>query len=192
MKKIAIYGRVSTSTQNIQTQLRALHQYAERRDFTIEAEYTDVGISGSKDKRPGLDAMMKDARLKRFDAIVVARFDRLFRSTQHMLKALAEFEHLDISFISLAEDLNTGSPSGKLLFTVIAAIGEFEKSLIRERVVAGQQRAMAEGVRFGRPEVIVSKDRVAEYRAEGKSMRWIATKLGVSSGKIFKIIKAAA
>ena len=83
-------------------------------------------------------------------------------------------------------------PSGKLLFTVIAAIGEFEKSLIRERVVAGQQRAMAEGVRFGRPEVIVSKDRVAEYRAEGKSMRWIATKLGVSSGKIFKIIKAAA
>ena len=101
------------------------------------AEYVDVGISGSKDSRPALNRLMADARKRRFDAVLVARFDRFARSTRHLVLALEEFNALGVDFISLSESVDTSTPMGKMVYTVIAAVAELERSLIRERVVIG-------------------------------------------------------
>src|SRR5262249_22681326 len=117
--------------QNPETQLIALREYVHNRRLEIVREYVDIGISGAKDRRPELDRLMRDARLKKFEAVIVARFDRFARSTRHLILALEEFHALGIDFISLNESIDTSTPMGRMIFTVIGAVAELERSLIR-------------------------------------------------------------
>ena len=182
MKRVALYARVSTKngSQNPETQLLALREYAKARRFEVFHEYVDVGISGSKETRPALDRLMDDARKRRFDAVLVARFDRFARSTRHLVLALEEFQALGVDFISLSESIDTSTPMGKMVFVVISAVAELERSLIRERVAMGLQRAKAQGKPIGRPAIQLDSDELQTLREEGLSYRAIARQLGVS------------
>ena len=187
--RVALYARVSTKNngQDPETQLLALRDYAKARGFEDVGEYVDIGISGSKEKRPALDRLMKDARRRRFDAVLVARFDRFARSTRHLVLALEEFSALGIDFISLSESIDTSTPMGKMVYTVIAAVAELERELIRERVVMGLQRAKDEGKQLGRPRVAVDADRITLLRTQGHSWVEIARKLGVGKGTVQRV-----
>jgi len=182
--KLALYARVSTKNngQNPETQLLALREYAQARGFQVFKEYVDVGISGSKERRPALDRLMKDARRRKFDAVLVARFARFARSTRHLVLALEEFNALGVDFISLSESVDTSTPMGKMVFTVIGAVAELERSLIKERVVMGLARAKAQGKKLGRPRVAVNADRIAKLCAQGRSWAEITKCLGIGKG----------
>jgi DNA invertase Pin-like site-specific DNA recombinase len=153
MKRAAVYMRVSTKNhgQTTETQAVALPDYAVRRGLDIIEEYRDEGISGSKDSRPALDRLMKDARARKFDVVIVARFDRFARSVSHLLRALDEFSHLGVDFVSLSESIDTSTPMGKMIFTVLAAVAELERNLIKERVQMGIARARKQGKRLRPP-----------------------------------------
>jgi DNA invertase Pin-like site-specific DNA recombinase len=168
--------------QTTETQALALQEYAERRGFEIVQEYRDEGISGSKDSRPALDKLMKDARTRKFDVVVVARFDRFARSVSHLLRALEEFSHLGVDFVSLSESIDTSTPVGKMIFTVLGAVAELERNLIKERVHMGLSRARKQGKALGRPRVEVDPRQVAGLRACGLSWNQIAEKLNVGRG----------
>jgi len=157
----ALYMRVSTKGhgQTTDTQALALGEYAQRRGFEIFQEYSDEGISGTKDSRPALDRLMKDARSRKFDVVIVARFDRFARSVSHLLRALEEFNHLGIDFVSLSESIDTSTPMGKMIFTVLGAVAELERNLIKERVHMGISRARKQGKRLGRPKRILIESR---------------------------------
>ena len=162
MQKIAIYARVSTSNgQDPETQLLALREYAKARKLEVFSEYVDV-ISGSTDSRPALNKMMQDAKRRRIDAVVVWKFDRFARSTSHLITALETFNALGVDFISLSESVDTSTPMGKMVFTVLGAVAELERSLIRERVILGLQRAKAQGKQLGRPRVPIDVERLGE------------------------------
>ncbi len=182
MNRVALYARVSTKNngQDPETQLLALREYAQARKLEVFSEYVDVGVSGSKDSRPALNELMADARKRRFDTVQVARFDRFARSTRHLVLALEEFNALGLDFISLSESIDTSTPMGKMVFVVISAVAELERSLIRERVIMGLQRAKAQGKRIGRPAAQLDSKELQALREEGLSFRAIARKLGVS------------
>jgi DNA invertase Pin-like site-specific DNA recombinase len=179
----ALYMRVSTKGhgQTTDTQAVALREYAERRRFDV-FEYRDEGISGSKDSRPALDRLMKDARARKFDVVIVARFDRFARSVSHLLRALEEFNHLGINFVSLSESIDTSTPMGKMIFTVLGAVAELERNLIKERVHMGISRARKQGRALGRPKVQVDPLQVAGLRSRGRSWNQIARELGIGKG----------
>jgi DNA invertase Pin-like site-specific DNA recombinase len=164
--KVALYARVSTPDQTVETQLHALWRFCEARGWDVHREYVDVGISGAKAVRPELDAMMRDARALKFKTVVVWKFDRLFRSVEHMLQALEEFRALGIDFVSMTESVDTTTPMGKMVFTFLAGIAEFERELIRERTRAGLARARAAGKRVGRPRRPVDAAKVRELKQE--------------------------
>ena len=191
--RVGIYARVSTkgNGQDPETQLLALREYTKARGFEIFKEYVDVGISGSKESRPALDRLMADARKRRFDAVLVARFDRFARSTRHLVLALEEFNALGVDFISLSESIDTSTPMGKMVYTVIAAVAELERSLIRERVIMGLQRAKAQGKKLGRPKVKTSKDQLLSLYQAGLSGRQIAKQLGLSPSTVLRRLRAA-
>src|SRR5215469_2625685 len=178
--RTALYARVSTAKngQSPEMQLRELREYCERRDWTVIGEYIDVGISGTKDKRPQLDRMMVDAHKRRFDVVAVWKFDRFARSVSHLLRALDTFRVLGIEFVSLSELLDTATPAGRMVFTVLGAVAELERSLIVERVKAGLRNARAKGKRLGRPRVVVDRARIASLRAHGLSWAKIGSILG--------------
>jgi DNA invertase Pin-like site-specific DNA recombinase len=182
--RVALYARVSTKNngQDPETQLLALREYAARRGLIIVDEYTDVGISGAKDRRPELDRLMADARKRHFDVALVARFDRFARSTRHLVFALEEFQALQIDFVSLSESVDTATPMGRMVFTVISAVAELERSLIRERVLMGLNRARKAGKRIGRPSVAVDDGKVAELRMQGLSWTDLSVSLHISRG----------
>src|SRR5437016_5377161 len=184
MKRAALYMRVSTRGhgQTTETQALALREYAAHRGFEIVEEYPDTGISGSKDSRPGLDKLIKDARARHFDVVIVARFDRFARSVSHLLRALEEFNHLGIDFVSLSESIDASTPMGKMIFTVLGAVAELERNLIRERVHMGISRARKQGKALGRPRVDVDPLQVAGLRSRGLSWNQIAAKLNVGRG----------
>jgi DNA invertase Pin-like site-specific DNA recombinase len=163
--RAAIYARVSTKEQDVSMQLADLRRFTEARGWTIAGEYIDLGISGSKDRRPALDKLMADARKRKIDAVLCWRFDRMARSTRHLVGMLEEFRALGVDFVSHQEAVDTSTPAGKVLFTVIAAFAEFERAILIERVNAGIARAKANGVQFGRPRVdrIPLERIVAEY-----------------------------
>jgi DNA invertase Pin-like site-specific DNA recombinase len=189
MKSIGIYARVSTGMQDSDVQISALKEYASRRGFDIAGIYNDVGISGSRATRPELDRLMSDARRRKLDAVLVFKFDRFARSTMHLLRALEEFGSLGVDFISYSEGIDTSTPVGKMVFTMVAAIAEFERDLIRERVAAGVQRAREKGKRLGRPRAKVDLDSIKALRAEGKSIRQIAGELGCSKSVVAERLK---
>jgi len=181
----ALYMRVSTKGhgQTTDTQALALREYADRRGFEIFQEYKDEGISGSKDSRPALDRLMKDARARKFDVVVVARFDRFARSVSHLLRALEEFSHLGVDFVSLSESIDTSTPMGKMIFTVLGAVAELERNLIKERVNMGISRARKQGKRLGRPKRVFDREK-ARTMLKCMSVREVARQLGVSRGVV--------
>jgi DNA invertase Pin-like site-specific DNA recombinase len=184
--RIGIYARVSTKDQSCEMQLRDLRAYCAARSFDAVAEYVDVGQSGAKDSRPELNRLMDDTRKRKLDAVLVWRFDRFARSTKHLLTALEEFRSAGIQFISYQENMDTGSPLGQALFTIVAAVAQLERDLIRERVSAGIRNARAAGKQLGRPVRIVDREQILRLRAEGASVREIAAKVGVGYGTVRK------
>jgi DNA invertase Pin-like site-specific DNA recombinase len=178
----AIYARVSTTNgQDPEMQLRELREYCQRRGWAVAMEYVDVGISGAKEKRPELDRLLADAHRRHFDAVVVWRFDRFARSVSHLLRALETFRSLGIEFVSLSEQVDTSTPTGKMVFTVLGAVAELERCLIAERVRAGIRNARAKGKRLGRPRSGVDAVEVKRLRAQGASWRAVGAALGVSA-----------
>lgn len=182
--RTALYARISTlnNGQSPEMQLRELREYCERRGWQIAGEYVDTGISGAKDRRPELDRLMADAHKRRFDVVAVWKFDRFARSVSHLLRALDTFRALGVEFVSLSESLDTATPAGRMVFTVLGAVAELERSLIAERVRAGLRNARAKGKRLGRPRVAVNPERIGELRARGRSWREIVSQTGISKG----------
>lgn len=162
-------------------------EYCARRSWDISAEYVDH-ISGTKDKRPTLDRLMADAHRRRFDAVVVWKFDRFARSVSHLLRATETFYALGIEFVSLSEQMDTSTPVGKMIFTVLVAVAEFERSLIVERVKAGLRNARAKGKRLGRPRVSVSATKIRERREGGLTLREIARRCRVSKTTVIRAL----
>ena len=167
-------------------QLRELREYAERRGWQIVEAYTDTGVSGSKDSRPALNRLMADACRRKFDSVLVWKLDRFGRSLRHLVNALAELEALGIAFISLGDNLDLGTPSGRLMFQIIGAMAEFERALIQERVRAGLRNARAKGKRLGRPQTLVDTTRIAALRASGVSWREISKRLKVPLSTLYR------
>ncbi len=181
--KTALYARVSTTNgQDPEMQLRELREYCQRRGWKLTGEYVDTGISGAKEKRPELDRLMADAHRRRFDAVVVWKFDRFARSVSHLLRALETFKALGIEFVSLSEQVDTSTPTGKMVFTVLGAVAELERSLIAERVRAGLRNARAKGKKLGRPRQPVDAAKIRALRGSGASWAMITRQLGVSKG----------
>ncbi len=182
--RTAIYARVSTANngQDPTMQTRELREFCERRGWTVAGEYVDTGISGAKDRRPELDRLMADAHKRRFDVVAVWKFDRFARSVSHLLRALDTFRVLGIEFVSLSESLDTATPAGRMVFTVLGAVAELERSLIAERVRAGLRNARAKGKRLGRPRVAVDRARIGRLRAQGASWATVCQETGLSKG----------
>ena len=161
--RAAIYARVSTVEQEPENQLQELRAYSEVRGWTA-VEYTDKGVSGSKDRRPALDQMLADAMRRRFDVVVCWRLDRLGRNLRHLVTLIEELQSLGVAFVSLGEGIDFSTPAGKLQLHILAALAEFERGRIRERVLAGLHRAKAQGRRLGRPKAVVPVDRLRDVR----------------------------
>lgn len=180
--RVALYARVSTMDrgQDPELQLGPLREYVQARGWNVYREYLDHGVSGAKERRPALDQLMTDARQRRFDVVLVWRFDRFARSTRHLVNALHEFRHLGIAFVSYQENVDTSSPMGEAMFSIIAAIAQLERDITRERVKAGVARARARGKRLGRPKKVFRRDQVKRLREEGLSFRDIGRELGIS------------
>jgi DNA invertase Pin-like site-specific DNA recombinase len=187
--KVAIYARVSTANhgQDVSLQTREQHQFAEARGWQVFDDYIDQGVSGSKDSRPELNRLMADARRRKFDIVLVWKLDRFGRSLRHLVNALAEFESLNISFVSLSDNLDLSTASGRLMFQIIGAMAEFERALIQERVRAGIRNARAKGRRLGRPSKYVDPQAIEALRSQGVSWREIADKLQVGLGTVYRV-----
>jgi len=186
--RVALYCRVSTNHgQDPELQLQELREYAASRGWKIMQEYVDQGVSGSKDSRPALNRLMSDAHQRKIDAVLVWKLDRFGRSLRHLVNALAELEALGVAFISLRDNLDLSTPSGRLMFQIIGAMAEFERSLIQERVKAGLRNAKAKGQRLGRPRADVDEAEVEALRGSGASWRVVAEKLGVGVGTVHRI-----
>jgi DNA invertase Pin-like site-specific DNA recombinase len=185
--KTAIYARVSTGggNQNPEMQVRELRDYCKRRGWKIGHEYIDEGISGAKESRPQLNKLLADAHLRRFDVVICWRFDRFARSVSHLLRALETFKALGIEFVSLSEQVDTSTPAGKLVFTVLGAVAELERSLIAERVRAGLRNARAKGKILGRPRKEIDLAEIKRLRSAGSSWRAVGAALGVSAATAF-------
>ncbi len=183
----AIYARVSTlnGAQDPTMQTRELEEYCQRRGWQVFDCYVDKGVSGKKDSRPQLNRMMQDAHERRFDVVVVWRFDRFARSVSHLLRALETFNSLGVQFVSLSEQVDTSTPMGKMVFTVLGAVAELERNLIVERVRAGLRHARAKGKRLGRPRKSVDAVEIRSLRAAGESWRKIARQMNSSVGTVF-------
>jgi DNA invertase Pin-like site-specific DNA recombinase len=193
--RAAIYARVSTQRgQNPDMQIAELKEYCRNRKWKIAGEYVDNGVSGASDSRPELNRLMADANRRRFDVVVVWKFDRFARSVSHLLRALETFRALGIEFVSLSENIDTSTPTGKMVFTVLASVSELERSLIGERVRAGLRNAKARGTRLGRPSLkvlsVAETQRLQRERRRSRiSFKELAEKYGVSVWTAFQLCK---
>jgi DNA invertase Pin-like site-specific DNA recombinase len=191
MKRAALYARVSTPDQHVETQLYDLRKLAAQRGFEIVREYCDRGVSGSKARRPGLDAMLTDARRGEFSVLLVAAFDRVARSTKNFLEIVDELQDLGIEFISAREAIDTSTPMGKMFVTLIGSIAELEKSILVERIRAGMRRARMEGQRLGRAPLDIDHDVLVRDRLAGMSLTNAAKKYGVSRASVVRFVREA-
>ena len=186
-KTAAIYARVSTDRQKVDMQLHELRQFAARSGWNIYKEYIDQNYSGGNTKRPAFTAMMDAARKRKFDLLLVWKLDRLSRSLKDLIITLDDLGACGIDFVSYDNNLDTSTPTGKLVFQIVGAVAEFEKDIIRERVVAGLAVARSKGKRLGRPPIPQDVyDRAAKMRSEGLSYRSIVKVLGIDEGTIRK------
>jgi DNA invertase Pin-like site-specific DNA recombinase len=192
MKKCAIYARVSTPDQRVDNQLFDLRIFAEQRGFEVVAEYTDVGISGSKARRPGLDALLKDARKRKFAVVIVSSFDRMARSVKHFLTVVDELDSLGVEFFSRRENIATDGAMGRLFITLISAIAELEADLIKERVRAGIRRRKLEGLPVGRqPRTDIDRVAIVSDRLSGMSLTQVADRHRVSRASVVRWVREA-
>jgi len=190
--RVALYARVSTlHGQDPELQLCELRDYATRRGWSVAGEYTDAGVSGAKDSRPELNRLMADAHQRRFDAVLVWKLDRFGRSLRHLVNALAELEGRGVVFISLRDNVDLSTPSGRLMFQIIGAMAEFERALIQERIKAGIQHAKSKGKRLGRPTAGVDVARVAALRDAGVSWRTISRETGLGVATLHRALQGA-
>jgi len=185
-KRAVIYARVSTLRQDESMQLNDLRQLAKRHEWDIVTEYIDRGVSGSKESREELDKMMKDATRKKFDVVMVWKFDRFARSMKHLVTALEQFRVLGIDFVSHQEAVDTATPMGTAMFGMIAVMAQFERELIRERVRAGLENAKRKGVQLGRHETRFDVQEAIILRKEGVSWGEISKRLGVSKTVVYR------
>jgi DNA invertase Pin-like site-specific DNA recombinase len=183
--RCALYARVSTSDQHCENQLTELRAFCAARGWTITREYVDHGVSGATEQRPALDALLADARRRRFDVLACWRLDRLGRNLRHLVLMLEDLHALGVSFASLNEGIDATTPAGRLQMHMLAALSEFERGRLQERVRAGLARAKAEGRRIGRPAHGVSPE--ALQRVHGLSMRAAAKALEVSPALVHKL-----
>jgi DNA invertase Pin-like site-specific DNA recombinase len=187
INRVALYARVSTCNgQDPELQLRDLREYAARRGWTISGEYVDQGVSGSKESRPELNRLTADAHRCVFDAVLVWKIDRYGRSLKHLVNSLADLAAYGVAFVSFRDNLDLSTPSGRLMFQIIGAMAEFERSLIQERVKAGLRNAKAKGRRLGRPSVEVDTKEIDRLRAQGLGWRAIASQLRVGLGTVVR------
>ena len=193
MKKVAIYARVSTDKQTCDNQLIELRAVAERCGYTIVQEFVDAGISGAKGRadRPALDAMMKASNQRKFDMILVWSIDRLGRSLQNLVELLNDLQSMRVDLMFLQQGMDTSTSSGRMMFSIFGALAEFERNLIRERVVAGQNRAKARGVKMGRPSKMNDglRSAIQLLRENGMGIKQIAKEVGVGVGTVYSVIK---
>ena len=175
--RAAIYARVSTLDQEPENQLAELRRYVAARGWTA-VEFVDRGVSGSRDRRPALDAVLTAIKRRQFDVLVCWRLDRLGRSLKHLVTLLDELQALGVAFVSLQEGIDATTPAGKLQMHILAAIAEFERARIAERVTAGLARARANWKRLGRPYVEIPRERLAAV--ERLTLNEAAARLGVS------------
>ena len=188
MTRAALYMRVSTVDQHPETQLHDLRQMAAQRGLDIVHEYTDR-ISGVKAKRPGLDAMMSDARHGQFDVVLVWASDRIARSVKHFLEVLDELSRLQIEYISFRENIDTGGPLGRAIVIIIGAVAELERNLIIERVRAGMRRARLEGQHIGRNPLVLDNAAIQRDRQHGQSIREIAKGHRISTATVQRVLR---
>jgi len=191
-KKIACYCRVSTTEQNTDSQLEAIRKYCSNQGWEIAKVYKDEGVSGAKDDRPALNELKKDClnQKRGWTAIVVFRFDRMARSTQHLLECLNLFQKHKIDFISINEGIDTSTSVGRMVFTFLGGIAEFERAIIRERVTSGIERAKAQGVKIGRPRAGFDINGALKLKREGLSWAELSKRVGVSVGTLRRVIPA--
>ncbi len=189
-KKAALYCRISTGDQHLETQLLGLREMAKQRGYEVVYEYTDV-VSGAKAKRPGLDQLRADASRHRFDVVLVAAFDRVARSVRHFLEVLDELNHHGIEFVSQRGNIDTGGPLGRAVVVIVRAIAELEKSLIVERVRAGMRRAKLEGRRIGRAPLNIDRAQVVADRRSGMSLSQVAQQHRISRGTVCRLVNEA-
>lgn len=188
--RVAIYARVSTTNgQSPEMQLSDLREYVSRRGWEVFAEYVDNGVSGAKESRPELNRLMADAHRRHFDVVLCWKIDRFGRSLKHLVNALADLDSYGIAFVSLRDNLDLSTPSGRLMFQIIGAMAEFERSLIQERVRAGLRNAKLRGKTLGRPPLALDCGRIARLRASGTSIRAISAQLGVSASTVHKALQ---
>lgn len=192
--KAAIYARVSTSDQNCALQLAELNGYCERAGWTVYAEYVDAGISGAKASRPELDRLKADARMRRFDVVVVWKLDRWGRSMVDCIHGIQELAALKIRFLAITQAIDTDhtSPVSKLLLNLLAAFAEFERELIRERIRAGVAAARSKGVKLGRTKKVFDREEALDLQQKGASVRTIARRLGVTKSVVQRFLKDTA
>lgn len=191
MKKVALYVRVSTPDQHVESQLYDLRELAAQRGFEVVHEYEDRGVCGKKARRPGLDALMADARRKKFSVVLVAAFDRIARSTKNFLQIIDELDSLNIEFVSRRENIDTSGPMGRLFLTLISSIAELESDLIRERVRAGMRRARLEGRQIGRSRLDIDRQQVILDRRSGLSLTQVAKRHSISRASVCRLMKEA-
>jgi DNA invertase Pin-like site-specific DNA recombinase len=189
MKRGAIYARVSTTEQTCDSQLRDLREYCRARGWDQVTEFIDEGVSGTTDRRPALDQLMAVVRKRRVDVVVVAAFDRFGRSVRHLVDTLELFRHLDVEFISLREQIDTGSPLGQAVFTIIAAIAQLERSLLVERVKAGLRRARDQGKHIGRPRIRINPIVLQGILSRRLPSRVAARELGISQSAYLRLAR---
>jgi DNA invertase Pin-like site-specific DNA recombinase len=189
--KVGLYARVSTSEQTTENQILALRAHAQQRGWQVAEEFVDDGVSGAKESRPALDRLMKAAWAGKFQTVLVWRFDRFARSTKHLVTALDTFRSLGVAFISLTEQVDTSTPLGQAMFTIISAMAQLERDVIRERVKLGLARAKASGVRLGPPMVAVDLPRARALLAEGRSLRTVAKTMGIAMETLRRHVSAA-
>jgi DNA invertase Pin-like site-specific DNA recombinase len=189
MTRVALYARVSTMDQASENQLLALRSFVAARGWAA-VEYVDQGHSGAKERRPALDELLADVRRRRVDVVACTKLDRLARSVRQLVGLAAELEALGVDLVVLEQSIDTTTPSGRLLFHMLAAISEFERSLIVDRVKAGIARARSQGVKFGRPRRGVDARRARLELAKGQSLRAVAALIGVPASTLSSKLRA--
>ena len=188
MKRAAVYTRVSSLDQHLETQSLDLHQMAIQRGYEIVQEYADR-LSGEKAKRPGLDQMMADARRGNFDVVLVWASDRIARSVVHFLQLLDELSRLNIEYVSFREQIDTAGPLGRAIVVIIGAVAELERNLIVERVRAGMRRARLEGTHVGRNPLTLDNEAIRQERCQGRSLRQIAKGHCISTATVQRVLR---